>query len=59
LRPVSHLMIEMANDLGKNKRVEIKKKWTKIFTEILTPLSIKPKEFKVQEAPYITFILKK
>ena len=52
-------MIEMANDLGKNKRSEIKNKWTKIFTEILTPLSIKPKKFKIEEAPYITFILRK
>jgi len=59
LRPISHLMIEMANDLKKEKRSFIKKQWTKIFTEILTPLSIKPKNFKISEAPYITFILKK
>lgn len=58
-RPVSHLLINMADNLSKKNRVEIKQEWVKIFYEILVPFCQKPNNFSLNEAPYITYILRK
>ena len=59
LRPVSHLLIEMAKNLNNQHRSKIKKEWVKIFYEILLPLCTKPQQYKPKEASYVTFILRK
>lgn len=59
LRPISHLLIEMANNLNDKNRNKIKKEWVDIMFKILKPLSEKPKKFSLKKASYITFILRK
>ena len=59
LRPISHLLIEMAKNLNNQHRSKIKKEWVKIFYEILLPLCTKPTPYKPKEASYVTFILRK
>ena len=59
LRPFSHLLIEMSNNLNSKNRTRIKKEWVEIFFKILKPLCEKPKKLNLNDASYITFILRK
>ncbi len=59
LRPISHLLIKMANKMSTLDRKKIKQEWVNIFYEILLPLSIKPKTYNPKKASYVTFILRK
>ena len=59
LRPISHLLIKMANNLKVKERLNVKKEWVEIFHEILLPLSTKPKFYNPKKASYVTFILRK
>ena len=59
LRPYSHLLIDMANSINPRHRLKIKEEWVNIFYNILKPLCERPKGFKLKEASYITFILRK
>ena len=59
LRPISHLLIKMANNMSISERKKIKKEWVNIFYEILLPLSTKPKTYNPKKASYVTFIIRK
>ena len=59
LRPISHLLIKMANNMSVSERRKIKKEWVNIFYEILLPLSTKPKTYNPKKASYVTFIIRK
>ena len=58
-RPIAHLLIQMANNLPKEKRKKIKKEWVNICYDILKPICEKPKKLAINNSPYITYILKK
>ena len=55
LRPISHLLIQMPDDLKR----KIKEEWVEIFYELFKPLLKLPMTYKTEEYPYILFVLKK
>jgi len=58
-RPISHLLINMTDSLSKKRRLEIKKEWVNLLYKIFVPFCEKPKPHTLDQAPYITFILRK
>lgn len=59
LRPIQHLLIQMANSLSTEQRKRIKDEWVKIFFELGKPLLKLDETYKIENQPYPTFILKK
>jgi len=59
LRPIQHLLIQMANSMPPEKRKSIKEEWVKIFFELGKPLLKLDETYKIENQPYPTFILKK
>lgn len=59
LRPISHLLIQMAEALNAEERKRIKQEWVNIFFELFKPfISIKP-SYTLENAPYLAFLLEK
>jgi SAM-dependent methyltransferase len=59
LRPISHLLIQMANALDDEERKKIKKEWIDIFFELFKPLFSLKQSHTVENAPYLSFLLEK
>lgn len=59
LRPISHLLIRMVEQMPLQERLKIKEKWTQIFFDLLVPVCENFPRFKLDKAPYITYILRK
>ena len=59
LRPISHLLIQMADTLNAQERKRIKQEWVDIFFELFKPfLTIKP-SYTLENSPYLAFLLVK
>lgn len=59
LRPISHLLIQMAEALNPQERKRIKQEWVDIFFELFKPfISIKP-SYTLENSPYLAFLLEK
>ena len=59
LRPISHLLIQMADSLSLEERKKLKKEWVEIFYKLLKPLLSIKQTYSIEKAPYLTFILNK
>jgi SAM-dependent methyltransferase len=59
LRPISHLLIQMAENLSPDERIKIKHEWVDIFYELFKPLLKLPLTYSLEKAPYLYFQLKK
>ena len=58
-RPISHLLIQMSEELPVQRRAEIKAEWIEIFFEIMLPLVSLPNTCPIDRAPYAIFIASK
>lgn len=59
LRPISHLLIQMSENLSIDSRTNIKKEWVEIFFELLKPLLYLNTDYPFEQSPYLLFVLKK
>ena len=59
LRPISHLLIQMSDSLESEKRQKIKQEWVETFYELFKPLLKIPTSYSLEDAPYLSFLLKK
>lgn len=59
LRPISHLLIQMSENLSQNERSKIKSEWVEIFFELFKNFLYLNSEFSLEKSPYISFILEK
>ena len=59
LRPISHLLIQMSDNLSKEDRARIKGEWVTIFYELFKPLLKLDPNYEIEKAPYLCFILTK
>ena len=59
LRPISHLLIQMADSLSVKERKKIKEEWVDIFFELFKPLFSLKQSYTPENAPYLYFQLKK
>ena len=59
LRPISHLLIQMSDELNIEKRKRIKEEWVNIFLELFKPLLKLNQSYSIENAPYLSFTLEK
>lgn len=59
LRPISHLLIQMADQLPLEERLRIKKEWVDTFFELGRPLLDQKVTYDENEAPYVLLVLSK
>ncbi len=59
LRPISHLLIQMSENLTGNERSKIKQEWVDIFFELFKQFLYLNSEFSLERSPYLSFILEK
>lgn len=59
LRPISHLLIQMAEALDKEERVRIKEEWVSIFFELFKQFLTLKTSYNLENAPYLYFLLEK
>ncbi len=59
LRPISHLLIQMSDNISIEKRMQIKQEWVSIFLELFKPLLQLNQSYSVENAPYLSFTLEK
>lgn len=59
LRPIAHLLIQMDEELKVEKRKKIKNEWVEIFYQIFRPLLKLQQTYRLENAPYLMFILEK
>ena len=59
LRPIAHLLIQMAEALDKDERIRIKEEWVNIFYELFKPLLTVKTTYTLENAPYLSFLLEK
>lgn len=59
LRPIAHLLIQMADALSVEERIRIKQEWVEIFFELFKPLLSIKQTYSLERAPYLLFVLKK
>lgn len=59
MRPVSHLLIQMSEEMNLARRAEIKEEWVEIFYELLLPLVSLPNICPLDRAPYLMIIASK
>lgn len=59
LRPISHLLIQMSDNLSDEERHRIKQEWVDIFFELFKPLLQIKQTYSLENAPYLLFILRK
>lgn len=53
MRPVAHLLYQMANDISPEKRLDIKKQWTDIMFDLLKPIINLPNTCSLDKSPYL------
>jgi SAM-dependent methyltransferase len=58
-RPVSHLLIQMVEQLSKEERHRIKEEWVDICFKLLYPLLSMPETYSLEKSPHLTYVLKK
>lgn len=59
LRPISHLLVRMSDNLDINERHKIKQEWVDIFYDLFKPLLNLNLTYSLDEAPYLMFKLRK
>jgi SAM-dependent methyltransferase len=59
LRPISHLLIQMASELSPQKRKALKEEWVDIFFKLFKPILSVKQTYPLKRAPYLVFVLKK
>jgi SAM-dependent methyltransferase len=59
LRPISHLLVRMAEPLSFADRRDIKSEWVDIFFTLFRSFLDLPQTYPMERAPYISFVLKK
>ncbi|MFH1070335.1 MAG: methyltransferase domain-containing protein [Candidatus Glassbacteria bacterium] len=59
LRPVSHLLIQMADNLKPDDRLRIKREWVEIFSTLFRPLLDLPPDHALEQSPYLCFLVRK
>lgn len=59
LRPISHLLIQMVDNLSSEQKSKIKKEWIDIFTELFKPLINLPTSTSISQSGYTYFELSK
>jgi SAM-dependent methyltransferase len=59
LRPISHLLIQMSDNLSKNERSKIKEEWVGIFFELFKQFLYINPTYTLENSPYISFVLEK
>ena len=59
LRPVSHLLIQMVEQLDPQDRGRIKQEWVDIFHILFQPLLNIPLTYEHERSPYLLYILRK
>lgn len=59
LRPISHLLIQMSDNLTKNERLKIKEEWVDIFFELFKIFLYVNPTYTLENSPYISFVLEK
>lgn len=59
LRPISHLLIQMNDNLSPENRLRIKNEWVDIFFNLFKPFLNLTSNFSNQNSPYLCFILSK
>lgn len=58
-RPISHLLIQMADALSPSERHKIKEEWVDILFTLFKPLLSLPQSYSMERAPYLAFVLRK
>ena len=59
LRPISHLLIQMADELDLDRRRRIKKEWVDIFHTLFLQLVSTPPNCPIENSPYIQITARK
>lgn len=59
LRPISHLLIQMSDNLSLIERSKIKKEWVDIFFELFKQFLYIDPDYSVENSPYLSFVLEK
>lgn len=59
LRPIAHLLIQIFSNLNNNEKQKIRNEWINIFFTLLKPLLHFNEQQKIEDSPYLQFILKK
>ena len=59
MRPISHLLVQMAEEITPERRLEIKKEWIDIFYELLRPLVLLPNTCPIERSPYLFIVATK
>ncbi|AJW71780.1 class I SAM-dependent methyltransferase [Nitrosopumilus adriaticus] len=59
LRPIAHLLIQMAEALDKEDRIRIKEEWVEIFFKLFKPFLKINTSYTIDNAPYLAFLLEK
>jgi len=59
LRPIAHLLIQMADNLSLEERRRIKQEWVNIFYRMFKPLLSVNQSYTLDNSPYIYYLLKK
>lgn len=58
-RPVSHLLIQMAEALDQKDRIRIKEEWVEVFFELFRKFLTLETSYDLENAPYLAFLLEK
>jgi SAM-dependent methyltransferase len=58
-RPLSHLLIRMAESLSPEDRLDIKREWVNILYALLRPFITLPQSYELDKAPLLLFHLSK
>ena len=59
MRPISHLLIQMAENLEPDQRRRIKAEWVEIMYDLACPLLSLPPSYDLDTAPYLAYLLRK
>lgn len=59
MRPISHLLIQMTEELSPKRRLEIKSEWVDIFYELLFPLVTGSNTCPIERSPYLLVVAQK
>lgn len=59
LRPISHLLVQMSQNLSDEEKIKIKTEWVEIFYQLFKQLPHLKKNHKIENSPYLLFVLKK
>jgi len=59
LRPIAHLLIQMADQISPQERLRIKREWVRTFFDLWESLLDSKTTYSVENAPYVLFIMSK